>query len=241
MIFTEHKNPPFLLKAISHSFYDTMHVGFVQKSEEALIKKFKVTNFPSLVLVRRKGEKPIFYKGDMKFNNIFDFLNPYAEKFIFGDTKSKFKEEEQKLVKPWLTEDLPELTKVSGNDVCFSTGKLCVIYIDKKEPDENTKALMKKLRDKYMADNKFAYMWLNADIEKSFFQLFQIEESELPKLAFLNTGSLKRMMVHSGQLNEADIIKTYESIYNADARFSRISSKALPELAQRETKVKADL
>ncbi len=240
ILFSEHKSPPFILKAIAHSFYDTMHVGFVPKTEEALVKKYKVTTFPSLVMIRRKNEKPMFYKGEMKFNTIFDFLNPYSEKFIKSDVKARYKEEEQKLLKPWLNEDLPELTKASAADVCYNTGKLCVIYIDKKQPSEDTKALLKKLKDKYAADNKFSYMWLNAAQEKAFFKIFQVDESELPKVAFLNTGTLKRVLVHSGGINEADLMKTYESIYNADARFTRVPGKGLPELSTREAK-KPDL
>ena len=242
LLFSEHKSPPFILKGIAHSFYDTMHVGFIPKSEEALVKRFKVTTFPSLILVRRKNEKPMFYKGEMKFNNIYDFLNPYSEKFISKDTKAQHKEEEQKLLKPWLKEEFPELTKVSAGDICFNTGKFCVIYLDKKEPTEDVKALLKKLKDKYATDNKFAYMWLNVPLEKTFFKIFQLDESEIPKLAFLNPGTLKRVLVHSGGLTEAELIKTYESIYNADARFTRISSKTLPELSSRDTgKSKSDL
>ena len=241
MLFTEQKTIPFYLKAISHSFHDTMSVGMVQSSEEAIVKRFKITSFPSLIVVRRKNEKPLYYKGEMKFNTIYDFLNPYSEKFVFGDVRAKMKDDEQKVMKPWLIEELPELTKSSANDVCFHSGKLCVILIDKKEPDDKFKSLMKIFKNKYAQDNKFTYMWLNADLEKQFFKIFRIEDSELPKLVFLNAGSIKRSLVHSDDLTEAAIAKTYESIYGADARFTRLNMKNFPELTVRDTKQKADL
>lgn len=239
VLFTERKTAPFLLKAISHAFYDTMHVGMISNSETALVKRFKVTEFPSLILIRKKSEKPLFYKGALHFNNIFDFLNPYSEKFIFGDVREEMKKGEDKLTKPWLNEDIPELTKASANDVCYHTGKLCVIYVDTKEPSENVKDLLKSFKEKYAGDNKFSYMWLNAQAEPGFFKVFQINESELPKVVFLNVGSLKRALVHSGAINEASLGKTYDSIYNADARFKKLNGKNLPELVTREKK--ADL
>ncbi len=236
MLFTEHKGFPFLLKAVAHAFYDTMHVGMVSTTETALVKRFKIATFPSLILVRRKNEKPLFYKGDMKFNSIFDFINPYSEKFIFGDVREELKKDEEKLSKPWLTEDIPELTRVSANDVCYHTGKLCVIYISDKDPNEQAKNLLKTFKEKYAGDNKFSYMWLNAKAEPEFFKVFQIAESNLPKVVFLNAGSLKRALIHSGALNEAELSKTYDSIYNADARFKKLNGKKLPELAAREKK-----
>jgi hypothetical protein len=218
-----------------------MCVGFVQNTEESLVKKYKVEDYPTLLLVRKKGEKPITYKGELKPNPIFDFLNIYAEKFVTGTMKDKLKEEGEKLLKPWRNEELPELTRDSAPDVCYNTGKLCIIYLDKKEPDEKTKIMLKSLKDKYAPENRFAYMWLNAELEKDFFNIFQLEFSELPKLVFLNTGSLKRVLIHQGDLTEEDIKKTYEAVLNADARFVRISAKTLPELSQREVIPKSDL
>ena len=241
MLFTEQKNVPFLLKAVAHAFYDTMHVGFVPSSEQALVKKYKVSDFPSLIMVRKKNEKPLYFKGELKFNNIFDFLNPYSEKFVFGDVRAKFKEDELKLTKPWLNEEVPELTRASANDVCFNTGKLCVILVDTKDPGVKLKELVKVFKGKYAADNKFSFMWLNAKEERPFFKIFQLEDSERPKLVLLNVGSMKRVLIHNGELTEAEITKTFDSIYGADARFTRVSSKNLPELVVREKKGKSDL
>lgn len=240
LLFSDRKTPSFILKAISHTFYDTMCVGFVQNTEESLIKKYKVTKYPTLILIRKKNEKPTVYNGEPKLNDIYDFLNIYAEKFVTGTVKDQLKEEGEKLLKPWLNEDIPELTRESGSDVCFNTERLCVIYIDNKEPSQTTKEILKKFKEKYAGDNKFVYMWLNTSIEKAFFGIFQIENSELPKVAFLNIGTFKRVLIHNGEITEGSLQKTYDSIYDADARFTRIQSKTLPDLIER-IKPKTDL
>eukprot|EP00826_Nyctotherus_ovalis_P057669 TRINITY_DN7894_c0_g1_i11.p1 TRINITY_DN7894_c0_g1~~TRINITY_DN7894_c0_g1_i11.p1 ORF type:complete len:283 (+),score=92.19 TRINITY_DN7894_c0_g1_i11:529-1377(+) len=241
LLFSNKKAPSFMLKAIAHTFYDTMCVGFVQNSEDAIVKKYKVTEYPALILVRRKNEKPVPYKGEIKLNNIFDFLNVYAEKFVTSTMKDKMKEEGEKLLKPWLSEDIPELTRDSIGDICLNTGKLCVIYLTKNELDENTRTLLKLFKEKHAAENRFAYMWLNAELEKSFFEIFQLEQTELPKLAFLNTGSFKRALIHQGEMTEKDLQKTFDSILGADARFVRLSAKTLPELTLREAAHRTDL
>lgn len=241
LLFSDRKTPSFILKAISHVFFDTMCVGFITSTEESLVKRFKVSKYPTLLLVRKKNEKPILYKGATKLNDIFDFLNVYAEKFITGSMKDQLKEANEKLMKPWLTEDIPELTRDSINDVCLNTGKLCVIYISDKEPNENTKQLLKKYKEKYASENRFVYMWLNAALEENFFSIFQLEHSELPKLVFLNVGSFKRVLIHQGDIEETELQKTFDSILNADARFTRINAKSLPELVQRDVIPKTDL
>lgn len=241
LLFSNKKSPSFILKAIAHTFFDTICVGFIQSSEEALVKKYKVDEYPSLILIRRKNEKPINYNGEMKLNNIFEFLNIYAEKFVTGTIKDQLKAEGDKLLKPWLTEDIPELTRDSIGDVCLNAGKLCVIYLSKSEPSEDIKQLLKRFKEKYAPENRFSYMWLNAELEKAFFEVFQLELSELPKLVFLNTGSLKRTLIHQGEMVEEDIQKTFDAILNADARFVRLSSKTLPELAQREAQPRTEL
>ena len=234
--FTEQKEAPFLLKAISHTFFDTMHVGIARNTEEQLAKKYKITNFPSVIIIRRKAEKPLYYKGEMNLPSLLDFINPYSEKFIFGDPKTKLVEDEKKILKPWLTEDLPELTQASADDVCYKTGRLCVIYLTQAEPNAEIKNLFQSLKNKYAKDAKFAFMWLNAGLEKAFFNVLKLDLSELPKLVFLNVGNMKRMLVHSGDITESAIDKTIDAIYSADARFVRMAIKEFPQLTSRDAK-----
>ena len=51
LIFTERKTTAPLFKAISKTYKDKLLFGEVRKSETELIEKFKVTQFPSLLVV----------------------------------------------------------------------------------------------------------------------------------------------------------------------------------------------
>ena len=241
VLFADLAAPPFYLKGLAHSFFDTMHIGFARKNETVVAEKYKITTYPSLILIRRRNEKPLYYKGEMRFQSLVDFINPYSEKFVVGDPKAKMKEEGLFLIKPWLSQDLPELSKESAEDVCYKTHRLCAIYVSNAEPDEATKTLFVKLKSKYAKDARFAFMWLRAPAQTAFFNVLKLDTASLPKLVFLNTGSLKRTLVHGGDMTEASIDKTVDSIYNSDARFAKLSVQTLPTLAPLPKENKQDL
>jgi len=47
-----------------------------------LVKKYKVTKFPSLVMLKN-NEKPIKYEGDsFSYHDLFNFINIYSETFV---------------------------------------------------------------------------------------------------------------------------------------------------------------
>jgi len=43
-----------------------------------------VKTTPTILVVKTSEKKPIFYVGEMKYQNIFDFLNIYSEAFVPG-------------------------------------------------------------------------------------------------------------------------------------------------------------
>lgn len=47
------------------------------------VKKYKVTSFPHLVVVR-KDKKDEVYKGAFEFQKLFDWLNVFSETFVMG-------------------------------------------------------------------------------------------------------------------------------------------------------------
>lgn len=47
------------------------------------VKKYKVTSFPHLVVVR-KDKKDEIYKGAFEFQKLFDWLNVFSETFVMG-------------------------------------------------------------------------------------------------------------------------------------------------------------
>lgn len=94
-----------------------------------MIKKYKVTKFPTFVLLKN-GQKPIPYTGSSyTYSELFEFINIYSETFVFAGDQVQ-KEVKSAASKPWLNVAIPFLTKDSANDICLQKdGTLCVIYV----------------------------------------------------------------------------------------------------------------
>ena len=84
----------------------------MRSSETDLVKKYKVKEYPTILVVKTNEPKPIFYKGDIKYQQIFEFLNVYSETFVPGGDKLNVN-------KPWLSEALPELNSKSASDLAL--------------------------------------------------------------------------------------------------------------------------
>ena len=76
-------------------------------------------------------------------------------------------------------------------------------------------------------------MWLNASTEPTFFNVFGLEESSLPKVVVLNPSKRKRFLVHEKAINEEDISDTLDKIQGGDARFTNVKGNELPDLVSR--------
>lgn len=79
LLFTNaKKGTPFVYKALSSNFESTLQFGLVREEENALAKKYKVSKFPSLVVVKSEG-KPIPFEGkEFSYSEIFEFLNIHS-------------------------------------------------------------------------------------------------------------------------------------------------------------------
>jgi len=64
-------------------------------------------------------------------------------------------------------------------------------------------------------------MWLNAQIEKSWGELFKYDNKD--KVVILNPGKRKRYTEHEGDIARESISLTLDSISGGDARFNRVS------------------
>ena len=134
----------------------------VNSAETILTKRYRVTEYPKIVLVKATERKPIPYKGLMKYHNIFEFLNIYSETFVAGGGSSV----DSPATKSWLNEVVPELNDKSGQDICLGLKKtLCVIYLTAGDvPDEHIDVL-KDMNTRYdpklKRGLKFSFMWLD--------------------------------------------------------------------------------
>lgn len=135
LLFTETKSAPIVYRALSTYFDKTLEFGMIKKDEEALAKKYKVTKFPTFLLLKN-GEKPKPYEGSsFTYSELFEFINIYSETFVFvGDLEQK--EVKSAASKPWLNVATPFLAKDSANDICLQKdGTLCVIYLSYDSQD----------------------------------------------------------------------------------------------------------
>jgi len=153
-----------MFKALSAAFKQKLFFGIVNSEESILVNRYRVKTFPKILVVKATERKPYPYKGQMKYHNIFEFLNVFSETFVSGGGSSV----DSAATKSWLNEVVPELNEKSSNDVCFKKGKtLCVIYLTNGEVPSDHVDVLKEMNIKYDRKIKrgasFSFMWLDAD------------------------------------------------------------------------------
>lgn len=73
-----------IYKGLSVAFDGKLFFGLVRASDEILVDRYKIKNFPSIIVVKTGEKKPKVYTGEIKFNPIHDFLNIWSEAFVAG-------------------------------------------------------------------------------------------------------------------------------------------------------------
>lgn len=86
ILFTEKSGIPTLFKALSNTFEGKMLFGIARPEDQEAVKKFKIKNYPKILLYKTSDSKTVDYKGELKFRSIFDWLNVYSETFVSGGT-----------------------------------------------------------------------------------------------------------------------------------------------------------
>jgi len=247
MLFSNKNKPPTIFKALSSEtvFKRTVKFGFVQESEADIVSKFKVKKFPSFVMQRgSKGETKEQYKGEMTFAALQEWINLFSESGMGDKVAGAGKEEESiEEAKPWLVQEVPELTGKSSNDICMKGEGLCVIYLkagdlSSKETDMLT-GLSKKFTSQ-LSDRgaKMKWMWMNTDVEVAYKELF--EPDQLPSAVVFNPHKRLRFnkMDHGedGEVkaDEAGLTALMEKVLGGDARFKMVPGQKMPQWAVRE-------
>jgi len=77
-----------MFKALSSAFETKLFFGMVTSSETALTKRYRVKEFPKIIVVKATERKPIPYKGALNYPDLFKFLNVYSETFVAGGGSS---------------------------------------------------------------------------------------------------------------------------------------------------------
>jgi|EP00427_Karlodinium_veneficum_P018126 thioredoxin-like negative regulator of GroEL len=247
IIFSNKKNPPTILKALSSDtvFKRTAKFGFVTEEDAEVCQKFKVTKFPAAILQRKQGNnvKKDTFSGQMNFEELYKWINPYVESGM-GDKMAGAGGQEASIEddQPWLTQEVPELTAKSSNSICFKGEGLCVIYLKDGAASQNEIDMLSGLSKKYSSQNnkaKMKFMWINLAIESAFKELFKADQ--LPSTVVFNPH--KRLRFTKLDHGEDGSIKSdadgisglIDKVLGGDARFTNVPGQKLPAWVPRET------
>lgn len=248
MLFSNKKNPPVILKALSSEtvFKRTAKFAFIPESDTDLVNRFKVKKFPTLMLqAGEKAKTKEVYKGGMSFEAIRDWVNLFSEsgmgdKLHAGSGKAEESAEE---AKPWLVQEIPEVTRASHQDICFKGTGLCVIYLKEgtitPKETEMLEALSKKFTSQ-LSDRgtKMKWMWMDMAVETGFKKLFDV--GGFPNIVVFNPHKRLRFTKIDPDTekkgDEEGITYLLDKVLGGDAQFKIVPGQKLPSFANRDAK-----
>jgi len=248
LLFSNKKTPPTIWKALSSEtvFKRTVKFGFVTEDQTDIVQRFKVKKYPSVVMQRgTKGETKESYSGELKFLALKDWVNLHSESGM-GDKvagSAGGKEESAEESKPWLVQEVPELTAKSHQDVCFKGEGLCVIFLKDGEASQAEIEMLTGLSKKFtsqLSDRgaKMKWMWMNLAVETTYKELFA--PTQFPSALVFNPHKRLRftLMDHGEDAevkgDEQGITKLLDKVLGGDARFKMVPGQKLPAWAARE-------
>jgi hypothetical protein len=254
ILFSNKKTVPTMWKALSSEtvFKRTVKFGFATEEDAEIVAKFKVKKYPTIIMQRgSKAEIKESYSGEMKFLAIKDWVNLHSESGmgdkVGGAGGSAQEETSIEEAKPWLVQEVPELTAKSHQDVCFKGEGLCVIYLKDGEISAEETNMLTGLSKKFtsqLSDRgaKMKWMWMNLAIETEYKTLF--DPSETPSAVVFNPHKrLRFCKLDHGEDSEikgdtAGISNLLDKVLGGDARFKIVPGQKLPPWAKREEPAK---
>jgi hypothetical protein len=135
ILFTDKSKTPLLFRGLSNFFYDRLIFGEVEKDQTALIKKFKIVHYPTLMLyqtiedeVHLDEPKIELYEGGINAEEIVNFLSSAAREQPLRLEKSKDNESQKykNTFKTLKTSELSNHLKKFGE-------KRYVVYLNNKD------------------------------------------------------------------------------------------------------------
>eukprot|EP01067_Filipodium_phascolosomae_P008836 Filipodium_phascolosomae@DN775_c0_g1_i1.p1 len=207
-----------------------MDFGLASDKDEALVARFKITKYPTLV-VHRTERKLEVYKGKLEFEPMFQWLNAFSETFVKGGGYGHDSGKAENAT-PWLVEVIPQVTKASHKDVCFKGDRgLCMIYLKEGELAPSEEKMLEEMSKKYSVKTDRApamqWLWMNLSRETGFKDLFRL--TKLPSLVVVNPRKRIRYVAIDAEetANPDSIKKLVDKIMGGDARFTNV--KSLPD------------
>lgn len=245
ILFSNKDKIPTILRALSSEtvFRRSVKFGFVKESEGAdLVKRFNIKKFPTFLMLRGgKLEQKEQFKGEMSFRDIYTWVNLYSESGMGDKTHTTGSATEQEATleesKPWLVQEVPELTAASQADVCFKGEGLCVIYLRSGALSADDTALLQGMKSKFTSQlegrgTTFKWMWMDLAVEAGFKELFDM--AELPGVVVFNPHKRLRFTKLDGKATATGIQSLIDKILGGDARFTMVKGQKLPAWADRK-------
>jgi len=253
-LFSNKKSPPTIFKALSSEtvFRRTVKFGFVGEDQADVVAKYKVTKFPTVIMQRgSKAEIKETFKGEMTFEGLKNWVNLHSESGMGDKVQGAGGKEEVSVeeAKPWLVQEVPELTSKSQADICFKGEGLCVIYLKdgglSQEETDMLVGLSKKFTSQ-LSDRgaKMKWMWIDLSIEAEFKKLFA--PTQLPSAVVFNPHKRLRFAALDHGDEDAPVkgdtdglTNLMDKVLGGDARFKMVPGQKLPSWAKREEAAKA--
>ena len=183
ILFTNKKNTPAIFKALTLEFKDRLVFGEVRESESDYCEKYKVSQFPTILVQPVKGD-PVKFDGVISYAGIAEFLGPYAGGASSSSSSSSSKKDEpKKEPRAPLDPNVPKVASLEDlNEHCAKHAEaaglsaLCVLtFLPPLEPEfkesveqhESYIEVLKKLKASFyqLADTEklpsFQFVWLD--------------------------------------------------------------------------------
>merc|ERR1719515_327054 len=200
-----------------------------------------------------KAEIKDKYDGDITFLALKDWVNLHSESGMGDKVASGAGAKEEVSIeeaKPWLVQEVPEVTQKSHQDICFRGEGLCVIYLTNGEVTPAEVDMISGLSKKFtsqLSDRgaKMKWMWMNLAVEDKFKEMFN--PAQLPSAVVFNPHKRLRFtrLDHGeeGEIkgDESGITNLVEKVLGGDARFTMVPGQKLPAWAVRDDKGKKEL
>ncbi|GFE53228.1 hypothetical protein BaOVIS_006320 [Babesia ovis] len=232
LLFSDKTGPNYMYKALSVAMDKKLLLGFVNVNDNPEIKtRYRIKSIPALIVVK-PDTKVDRFEGTFDYASMFDWLNVYAETFLLGSGYDNGNNKASK-AKPWLHDQLPQLTIESHMDLCFNKAHgFCVIYLAKGEISAEDRQMMIDLSGRYTGQFNGKWMWMDLETEKGFAEMFT-QLGELPSVVIFNPKKKLRYMLFDGDgpVTRQGIEDMLEKILGGDARFTLVKGDKLPNFA----------
>jgi hypothetical protein len=238
ILITSKRDTPPLWKGLSADFYGRMVFGEGKESDQALITRFAIDQFPRLFVFPVTAQStttddPVIYEGDMKHAPILSFLERHAEK----SGRRVPRRQEDSTPPPASSKSSKESSEApvqitnqqEFEKLCLSRHSgLCGIFFVDPNMDTPIRRTMRQIT-KQFADRNIQFVWLDGNTHARILdELGEGVSKELPSLVVVHPHKRTYTGYH-GEFTEKALMEGIDNILLGDGHRVRYSD--FPRLA----------